>query len=182
MSPLEVFGGDAGNLIIKWPVLDQALTDHLTGLPNRRAFDLALTEAVKQANTQVAGFALIFFDLDYFKQINDTHGHFVGDDVLRIFAATLRAAIRQDDFAARYGGEEFCVLAPAWREAYAIGERVGEAVRDISSPVRFTCSFGWAAYPQNAGDADELVKVADGNLYAAKQAGRNRGYPKPEGG
>ncbi|MDI6906430.1 MAG: GGDEF domain-containing protein [Thermoanaerobacterales bacterium] len=182
ISPLAVFGGEAGELKIEWPELNESLIDHLTGSPNRRAFDLALAESVKQANAQAAGFALILLDLDHFKEINDTHGHPVGDDMLRVFAATLRVTIRQGDFAARYGGEEFCVITPAWREAYVIGERVREAVRGISDLVRLTCSFGWAVYPLDAGDADELVKVADANLYAAKRAGRDQGYPKPEGG
>ncbi|MBO8128249.1 MAG: GGDEF domain-containing protein [Peptococcaceae bacterium] len=183
VPPAVLFaGGKIAELDITWPDFSEpGYQDHLTGLPNRRAFDEALQQAVEQADLQGAAFGLIILDLDHFKQINDTHGHQAGDAILQFFATMMASATRDTDLAARYGGEEFVVLSPAYQEIFNIGERIRLAVSQAPfhlSPdihVTATCSFGCAVYPQDAPDKDRLIKAADKALYTAKEAGRNQG-------
>ncbi|MBE3582134.1 MAG: GGDEF domain-containing protein [Thermoanaerobacteraceae bacterium] len=184
LSPVVLFGGeDLQPVRVAWPELEEKNIDYLTGLPNRRAFDEALRAAAGEACRQGAGFGVILFDLDHFKQINDTHGHHAGDAVLKIFAFRLRASIKSIDFAARYGGEEFAalVLAAGKEEVWEIGERVRLAVSGApffveGKELAVTCSFGCAVYPVDGSTAEEAVKAADAALYRAKEAGRNRGF------
>ncbi|MGI9951350.1 GGDEF domain-containing protein [Moorellaceae bacterium AZ2] len=191
LSPLALFGVDGLQpLRVVWPGLEEKHIDFLTGLPNRRAFDEALCVAVGEASRQGAGFGVILFDLDYFKQINDTYGHHTGDAVLKIFASRLRSSIESIDFAARYGGEEFAalVLAAEIEKVWEIGERVRLAVSGApffveGQDLAVTCSFGCAVFPVDGPTAEEAVRAADVALYRAKEAGRNRGFAagsKPE--
>jgi diguanylate cyclase len=158
----------------------QATTDPLTGLANRRCLDEALRAGLEE--TATVPLALIMVDVDHFKAVNDTHGHHVGDDVLRLLAVTLSQAIGKDALAARFGGEEFCVilhgagLQEAARAAEAIRLCVGNAsllIRQTGQRLGVTVSLGLAmAEPGEA--AAGLIQRADASLYEAKRGGRNR--------
>jgi two-component system cell cycle response regulator len=159
-----------------------AVTDELTGLYNRRYFDRHLTLMLDKAREQERDMALMLIDMDYFKAVNDTHGHDIGDAVLREFALRLRRNIRGVDLACRFGGEEFVVLMPDtdYRQAQGVAERVRMAVAEADfdtgarQPLPITVSVGVAL---NEGDADTpemLLKRADVALYRAKREGRNR--------
>jgi two-component system, cell cycle response regulator len=159
-----------------------AVTDELTGLYNRRYFDRHLSLMLEKAQEQDRDMALMLIDLDFFKSVNDTHGHDTGDSVLREFADRLRRNIRGVDLACRFGGEEFVVLMPDtdWQQAQGVAERVRQAVADKSfttvqaRPLTLTVSVGLAL---NEGDTDTpeiVLKRADVALYRAKREGRNR--------
>lgn len=159
-----------------------AYTDAMTGLLNRRGFDEAV-RSIAGAKPQAVA-AVIIFDLDRFKHVNDTHGHDVGDIVLRQTAAIARAHFRTGDLLARYGGEEFIAFLPetSVEDAVRLADRVRQAIHDSENRIderqvlHVTASFGCAAV-KNAGDRAQLnhsLKKADLSLYAAKAAGRNR--------
>lgn len=155
--------------------------DHLTGVANRRGFFHAAELELGRANRYPRPVALVLFDLDYFKRVNDTHGHPVGDAVLRAFADTLRATFRAVDVVARVGGEEFAVLLPSTDavQASAVARRLlaaveGLTVRVEGAAVTFTVSAGVAEWDPQLGGIDDLQQRADRALYAAKAAGRNR--------
>lgn len=162
--------------------LEQAVTDPLTGLYNRRFLMGHLGPLLKRAEHGGAPVAVILFDLDYFKRINDQHGHDAGDAVLREFAARVAAQIRPTDFACRLGGEEFVVLLPGATLDYAIlaAERLRLAIAGEPFLVRagervvVTTSAGVAAAETAPCGPERLLKIADQRLYAAKTAGRNR--------
>lgn len=152
-------------------------TDGLTGLANRGTFEQVAERLVRRAQIDRTPLALVIFDIDHFKQLNDTHGHAAGDAVLRGFAATLQTQSRPTDLIARIGGEEFVAVMPGIHadEAGAFAERVGEALRGDHSGfgARLTVSAGVA--PMGADDTvDSLLREADHALYAAKGAGRDR--------
>jgi two-component system cell cycle response regulator len=159
-----------------------AVTDDLTGLYNRRYFDRHLALLLHKAQAQQRDLSLMLIDLDFFKSVNDTHGHDAGDAVLREFADRLRRNIRGVDLACRFGGEEFVVLMPDTdlRQAESVAERVRSAIAerrfDVSgkTPLPLTVSVGLARN-EGAGDGpDQLLKRADVALYRAKHGGRNR--------
>jgi diguanylate cyclase (GGDEF)-like protein len=117
-------------------------------------------------------------DLDHFKALNDTHGHDAGDRALRVFARTMRAALRGDDIVSRYGGEEFVLVLPdlSVEEARSALERIRESLAlaiNAGNVPPFTASFG-VAHSSNAEDIEELLRVADAALFRAKREGRNR--------
>ena len=156
-----------------------AATDVLTGQPNRRALDLVLKEQLDLAERRGQPFALLMLDIDFFKHINDTHGHSVGDDTLRAFAFRVRDYLRQGDVFARYGGEEFVVVLPrtAMEKALEIAERLRagvEATDLLTVPqIHVTVSIGVTAH--HAGQSlDDILKQADLAVYAAKAGGRNQ--------
>lgn len=165
---------------------EEALLDPLTGLANRRGFDVALATCLQQANEMAAapGPCLLMIDLDGFKRLNDTYGHPFGDKVLAHIGELLKANVKGKDTAARYGGEEFAILLPQTPRGGAIG--LAEALRALvaSSRVRLngkneswigniTVSIGVADYVSGEPSID-LVARADRALYTAKQQGRNR--------
>ncbi|HMV06729.1 MAG TPA: GGDEF domain-containing protein [Accumulibacter sp.] len=164
---------------------EEALLDPLTGLTNRRGFDLAIAAAAKEVEAGATpGPCLLMIDLDSFKRLNDTYGHPFGDRVLIKVAEILRANVKGKDTAARYGGEEFAVLLPQTPRGGAVG--LAEALRAMvaSSRVRqngknetwvgnFTVSIGVADLVPGESAAD-LVARADRALYTAKTQGRNR--------
>jgi len=160
----------------------QARTDTLIGMDNRREFQRQLNEEIERARRHGRRLSLLMFDLDHFKQINDRYGHPAGDEVLRAFAALIRNELRPTDRAARYGGEEFTVILPETSAdaARIMAERVCRTVanRPIRLPdgreIRLTVSAGGSCYPDDTGSPAELVARADQALYAAKEAGRNR--------
>ena len=157
----------------------QAVTDALTGLPNRRALDEALRRAVAHAGRSVEPLALVLFDLDHFKAINDTFGHAAGDAVLAAVGRTAAEHLRASDMVARAGGEEFALILPdTGREgALEAAEKLRAAIAAIAVPGvgrGISASFGVALIPDDAGEAAGLFRAADRALYAAKRAGRDR--------
>jgi diguanylate cyclase (GGDEF)-like protein len=158
-----------------------ARTDELTGLANRRAFLEHGRAALDQARRYGRALALVMVDIDHFKRINDTHGHAVGDAVLREVAATLRRAARVADIPGRLGGEEFAVLLPetGGSAATALAERLRSDVAALSVPasagaIRLTCSFGVSEASRETPHLDTLLDAADRALYRAKANGRDR--------
>ena len=153
---------------------DEASTDPLTKALNRRSFHARLSGLTGRDDP----FALIMFDIDHFKSINDAYGHDVGDTVLKEIAALVRVNIRVSDVFARWGGEEFMVLSPDadLESGKQLAERLRESVAGFDFtgvPRQVTSSFGLAVF--TGGElADELVKRADEALYEAKESGRNR--------
>ena len=157
----------------------RAATDSLTGLPNKRAVTDAMKRTFARAVASGAPLALLLLDLDHFRQVNDQHGHEVGDQVLAGVGATLRAVLRTGDFAGRQGGEEFAILLPDTEIAVAleIAERVRAAIAEISLPgadVSVTASIGVAGFPDHGSTPDRLERLANAALYVAKRKGCNR--------
>ena len=158
---------------------ERAATDALTGLANRRALHDTLGRMIAQARRTGCPLAAIALDLDRFKEINDRHGHECGDHVLEATARALRASLRASDFVARSGGEEFVVLLPdtGLDGALVVAENLRLALEAMTVPGlthRVTGSFGVAVHPDEADDAEGLLRLADRALYAAKRNGRNR--------
>jgi diguanylate cyclase (GGDEF)-like protein len=154
-----------------------AATDALTALPNHRAFHEALAIELDRTLPLGTPISLVALDIDGFKEINDTHGHPFGDEVLRAVGGALRHAIRPGDIAARTGGDEFglILIGVTGRNALAIAERARAAVGELRvGGLELTCSAGIALYPHDAEDASTLVELADSALYWAKRGGRDR--------
>jgi len=157
-----------------------ALTDSLTGTHNRRYFDDALKEYLREFERISKPVGLMVLDLDHFKQVNDSHGHDAGDEVLRQVAGCLKDLTRYHDVVARLGGEEFAVVAPNMNEEALIrlAERIrrtisGLAVNVGAARLRVSTSIGLAVW--NGGEAaDEFYRRADKMLYEAKRLGRDR--------
>jgi len=160
-----------------------ALSDGLTGLANRRRFDLALTACLAEAAQQPNGPSLLLADIDYFKNINDSYGHLFGDKVIRAIAQILQDNVKGRDVAARYGGEEFVILLPdtPLDGAQALAEKIRRTVAacrilrgnkdDFVDAI--SISIGVAHY-QGGESANDFVARADSALYASKVQGRNR--------
>jgi diguanylate cyclase (GGDEF)-like protein len=156
-----------------------SMTDALTGLANRRAF---MQSASQRLNAPVSGaVAFLVFDLDWFKAINDSHGHSMGDRVLRLFAQTLSANLPRDSIAGRLGGEEFAAIVggPDQETAMAAAERVRESFAATAHvvdgvPIAATVSIGLAHADDGPADIEALCERADKALYRAKALGRNR--------
>ncbi len=154
----------------------QALTDALTRLPNRRHAMLTLERAFAAAERGVL-VCVVFFDLDEFKNFNDRHGHEAGDQVLKVFGEALEDSTRAMDLSARFGGEEFLsVLLDTNEEgALAFAKRVRQRLEASELPLgRITVSCGVAAYSEEMGNIEDLVAAADEALYSAKRDGRDR--------
>ncbi len=161
---------------------DEAISDPLTGLANRRYLWHFLPYELLRVARRESSLAVIMLDLDHFKQVNDIHGHEAGDLVLKKVAALLRSHIRDSDIACRYGGEEFLLVLPdatldgAKRRAEGIRaaikemklEHLGKAITGV------TASIGIAMFPEHAEDSESLMRIADGLLYEAKHSGRDR--------
>jgi diguanylate cyclase (GGDEF)-like protein len=177
-------------VVVQWQDRERRLaelcqTDYLTGVDNRRSFmDNAETEFMR-AQRYGKSLAVILVDVDHFKRVNDSHGHAIGDEVLKIVAKTLAGQMRRHDLAARYGGEEFALLLAetSQEEAQIVAERCRGLIEslalvrpgDVGEPVRVTVSLGIAALPHPGVDRIErLIDVADAALYRAKSEGRNR--------
>ncbi len=159
--------------------MEEARTDALTSLPNRRAFDDAMTQQAALNQRNGTRFGLIHLDVDHFKQLNDRWGHPAGDQVLKTVAAAIRQAARQTDLVARVGGEEFSVVLPdsSANEVMAASERIREAVAGTAISIKHnrvpvTISVGAALIA--AGEAGKsLIGRSDAALYASKHGGRN---------
>jgi len=158
-----------------------ALIDSLTGLPNRRAFDIRMSSTWLAAAPNFS-ISLMMMDVDHFKLFNDTQGHLEGDNCLRMIGGAIDSVVRQSDFAARYGGEEFVMLLPGVvsDEALEIAERVRQAIEGLNIPHQaapfgaVTVSVGVATLRvEQAVNARQLIEAADASLYEAKRRGRN---------
>lgn len=160
----------------------EATTDAMTGLYNYRFLIGYLDQQVNVAERANSSLSVLMLDLDHFKAINDSHGHLVGDRVLRSVSGLVIDTIRKSDLAARYGGEEFVVvMANTGREdAYLVAEKIRSAVAalpitlDDQSTVRVTVSIGGVSFPEGTRGARNLLDLADRALYAAKRSGRDR--------
>ena len=161
---------------------EQAITDPLTGLLNRRYLREYLPREVTRARRNGTSLAFIMVDIDYFKRVNDTFGHEAGDFVLREFGALLGSHIRGSDVACRFGGEEFALVLPdaTLEGAREKAESARASIKKLdlqyrNEPIgRITASFGVALFPAHAEDADSLIRAADEALYLAKGGGRDR--------
>jgi len=164
-----------------------AYSDPLTGLANRTSLSPALEQAVERARRRGAKLAGVFMDLDGFKQINDAHGHDIGDGLLVDVARRLRTVLRASDFVARLGGDEFFVVIEEVHDVPAVDGIARKLLSELLEPyelaggkrAQITASLGVSVFPDDAGDAQTLMKHADMAMYAAKQAGKNsyRFYP-----
>ncbi|GAB4252184.1 MAG: hypothetical protein Kow00109_27800 [Acidobacteriota bacterium] len=160
-----------------------AVTDPLTGVPNRRSFDLHLEGELKRARRYGEHVSVAVLDLDHFKNINDTFGHTFGDLVLREVAQQCRRLCRETDLFARYGGEEFALVLPHTpkERGVALLERIRKTIEEmtVEDPTlgysaKVTLSVGVACFPEDGEDPETLVAEADEALYRAKAGGRNR--------
>lgn len=162
----------------------EAFTDQLTVVSNRRAFDKRIDEMFECYHDSNKPFSLLLIDIDHFKKFNDTHGHAIGDRVLRYVASILKGGIKGDDFIARYGGEEFALLLPdtSYDDAIAVANqlckkiatrKLVDSTKDAKSLGNVTISIG-VAVSSKSDDIDTLVDRADTALYRAKDSGRNR--------
>jgi diguanylate cyclase (GGDEF)-like protein/PAS domain S-box-containing protein len=158
-----------------------ATTDPLTGLNNRRSFEELAEREFKRAKRYGNALSALMIDLDWFKQINDAHGHAAGDEVLRSVARIITDALRETDLAGRIGGEEFAALLPetTLADAMEVAQRLratieGASITGADGPLKITASIGVGQRMDSDKDLITLLKRADGALYAAKEAGRNR--------
>jgi diguanylate cyclase (GGDEF)-like protein len=156
-----------------------AYLDGLTGIFNRRFFELRIMEEIERARRYGTGMAVIMADIDGFKRLNDEFGHVLGDEVLRQVSSLFHQQLRKIDVVCRYGGEEFGILLTQTSAPHAMN--VAEKLRKMVAGWQFpgvprtvTISAGAAAFPEQGTTRDELVRAADSGLYAAKQAGRNK--------
>jgi len=157
---------------------EEAFTDHLTGLANRRRFERQLEGEVSRTSRYGHAFCLLLLDIDNFKQVNDNHGHEAGDEALKSLAKVLQEGTRGIDLTARIGGEEFAILLTetSMRGAIYVAERLRMAIKGAQIPVvgQIAASFGVAECPSSAQTARELQAAADAALYEAKRQGRDR--------
>jgi diguanylate cyclase (GGDEF)-like protein len=156
----------------------RAATDGLTGLANQRTVHETLKREAALAGRTASSLALVLFDLDHFKAVNDTYGHGKGDDVLAAVGAVASGTIRASDFVGRLGGEEFAVVMPDTNRSggLEVAEKIRAAIADIAVPGvarRITASFGVAVMPDDTGEPELILRAADRALYAAKRAGRD---------
>jgi len=159
----------------------QANFDDLTGLPNRHMFYDRLVQDIRKADRSGLPLALLYIDLDHFKEVNDTLGHSMGDILLVEAARRIGASVRESDTVARLGGDEFIIVLTELHEAARIDALTQDVLRELAEPFRLgretayvSASIGITLYPHDAADMEELVKNADQAMYAAKNAGRNR--------
>lgn len=155
----------------------RSLSDNLTGLWNRAAFERRLGEEIARARRNDSAVGLLFIDADAFEAYNDAHGHLAGDDALVRLAGLLRMNARESDFACRYGGGEFAMLLPDTDTPGSVqfAERIRQAVESADWPLqKLTVSIGVASLAGEAIDGEQLISIADACLYEAKHKGRNR--------
>lgn len=156
----------------------QALHDGLTELPNRRCFSERLDAAIAAASSELPAVAVLYIDLDEFKAINDSHGHTVGDAVLRIVAARLRRVVRSSDVVSRIGGDEFACLRALSGDPRPLAQLAEKLAHTIAEPMTIDAlrlevhaSIGVAVYPGDGASADSLLRTADAAMYLSKRTG-----------
>ncbi len=161
----------------------EATTDMLTGLLNRRGLDDAMAQALDRSAREVAPLSIILTDIDHFKQVNDTHGHLIGDNVLKMLSKLLKDHIKGKDIAARFGGEEFLLVLPNTRlkGPFTLAEQIRKSLQEMrwrtknsGKPIApITISLGVAEYRPGE-PLDSRIQRADKALYFAKGNGRNQ--------
>jgi len=158
----------------------KATTDALTGLKNRRQLKEDVPYAVGRARRQESPLAVIMCDIDFFKKVNDTYGHSIGDDVLVAVAQVIQQCTRTTDYAYRYGGEEFCMVLEQTnaQDAHLLAERTRKQIQRLTfetpkETLNVTMSFGIGEFFIHGNDMKTVIKSADDALYMAKQKGRN---------
>lgn len=167
--------------LLNTQVKQTAITDHLTGLHNRKWMTERFEEQIGKYRRFGISLSALLIDIDYFKQINDRHGHNVGDEILRKLADLIKESSRGNDLCCRWGGEEFLLLLPNTTLVDAHGK--AESIRQLIAGTGFdpvgsiTCSIGVAELNSQEQQAKDLIKAADERLYEAKHAGRNRVCP-----
>jgi diguanylate cyclase (GGDEF)-like protein len=185
LETIQSFAGQAAvaidNVLLHQEAQRLSVTDALTGLGNYRFFQQNLAREVDRAARFGRPLSLLMLDLDRFKQVNDAHGHQVGDAVLMQVADRIREEVREVDVVARYGGEEFVVVLPETGEegAQQLAGRVCERIRGVplhtaAGDLEVTVSIGVAVYPEHGDSPSSLVRAADQALYVAKREGRDR--------
>lgn len=183
VPPLESVADICANAIQNARYLEKvrqlAYVDGLTGIFNRRYFEMRILEEIERARRYESPMAVLLVDIDSFKRVNDEYGHLLGDETLRQVTSVFAHHLRKMDVVCRYGGEEFAILVPetSGEDAMLVAEKLRRVVETwmfpgVPTPV--TVSLGVAEYPQNGHTRDELVRAADAALYVAKQRGRNR--------
>ena len=165
-----------------------AYSDELTGLASRAYFYKQLEDVIKATHRRKDNFALLYLDLDGFKDVNDSMGHDTGDQLLKKIAKRLKKVLRESDFVARLGGDEFCILLNNLNDQYAAADVANRCLLEINKPVvlgtqviRPRCSIGIAQFPQDGENLQSLLKAADSAMYAAKEEGKHRyAFYQPE--
>ena len=164
---------------------EMAQHDGLTGLPNRALFDDRLNHAISVAKREKREFALLYFDLDRFKPVNDTYGHAAGDRLLQMIAMRIRYLLRESDTVARLGGDEFAVLLPiiaGRQDAVEVAQRIVGALTSpytldgIEGSIEIGVSIGIAVYPVDGMAVEELVNAADAAMFSAKREGNTYAF------
>ena len=182
---LEVLAIQAAQAVLRAQLFEQmekmATTDGLTGLYNHRTFQSRAEEAFAHSKRYGRKCSLLLTDIDHFKTVNDTHGHPMGDTVLRGVARILKEKARDTDTVARYGGEEFAIIMPETdtKGARVIAERIREAIKaevfqTEQGPLKVTMSLGISTCPDHSDDKQAMIDLADGCLYHAKRHGRDQ--------
>ena len=185
MQFLETLGASMITIINNFQLYEKqkelATIDGMTGLYNHRFFQEALSREVSRADRYQKPVSLVYMDIDHFKIFNDTYGHQVGDEVLKLVARTIRRNLRDSDVPCRYGGEELVAILPETdlKGAAAAGEKIRKAIEALNLPVdgrlvKITVSAGVASFNLNADSKQGLIEAADAALYEAKQGGRNQ--------
>ena len=170
------------NAQLREALREQSIRDPLTGLYNRRYMEEMLSQQISRVTRQLHPLGVIMIDIDHFKRFNDTHGHAVGDVLLREVGRLLQRCIRLADVACRYGGEEFILIMPD--VSVEAAQQRAEELREAAKVLRardagqifegITLSLGVAIYPQHGRTKEAVLRAADSALYRAKQEGRNR--------
>lgn len=183
LQPLEAVADIVAGAIKNAAYLERArqlaYLDGLTGIFNRRFFEMRITEELERANRYGHSLAVIMVDIDHFKRLNDEFGHLLGDEVLRQVSAIFSSQLRKGDVVCRYGGEEFALLLPetSCENAVEAAEKLRRLIEQHNFPgvpLSVTASAGVASFPRFGATRDAIVSAADGALYSAKQNGRNR--------
>lgn len=166
--------------IVTQRMTHHAQHDFLTGLPNRLLLKERLSQALGMASRHGKKTALLFLDLDHFKEINDSYGHGVGDQLLRAVAADVASCVRATDTVSRHGGDEFVILLTEIEELQDAAHIAEKLLAKFAEPrfvdgqeLNVTLSIGISVYPENGVDSETLIRSADAAMYAAKKSGRN---------
>jgi len=174
---LETLAGQAAVALENAHLYELATRDSMTGLYHHAYFRDRLTEEISRCQRYNCDLTLILIDIDFFKQFNDTHGHLLGDEIIKAVAKTIAGQARESDIVARYGGEEFAVILPETDPASArrFAQRLRKTIEDTTvSGHRITVSLGISALHEKDRSVEALIEKTDQALYTAKQQGRNR--------